>query len=127
MDVAGLVTVQAEGIGWSSWGWLAGAAGITLLLVNLNHLRQGREPDATLGIADLLLTTLMVCATVAAVFTGDSNVGVAVVGVESGTILWPAWLGLVLACVAAVAAAVTALPEPWQPGRRHTESLAPGA
>lgn len=126
VDVTGLATVRTEEMGWSGWGWFAGVAGVALLLVNLNHLRRGREPDATFGIADLLLATLMVSATVAAVFSGESSVQVAAVGAESGKILWPAWLGLVLASVAEVAAVLVALPEPWHPGRRFPESIARG-
>ena len=122
VDVAGLATVQTEEMGWSGWGWLAGAAGITLLLVNLNHLQRGFEPDAAFGITDLLLGTVMVSATVAAVFSGESTVQVATVGVELGTVLWPAWVGLVLAWVVEVSAVLVALPEPWQPGRRLPEA-----
>jgi hypothetical protein len=127
VDVAGVATVRTEEMGWSGWGWLAGSAAFTLLLANLNHLRRGLEPDAAFGITDLLLGTVLVSATVAAVFSGESNVQVATVGVESGTVLWPAWLGLVLAWVVEVAAALVALPEPWRPGRRLPEGIARGA
>lgn len=120
VDVAGLAVVRTEEMGWSGWGWLAGSAAFALLLANLNHLRRGLEPDAAFGITDLLLGTVMVSATVAAVFSGESNVQVVTVGVESGTVLWPAWVGLVLAWVVEVAAVLVALPEPWQPGHRHS-------
>ena len=38
--------------------------------------------------------------------------------VTANEILWPAWVGLALAGVVAVSAAVVALPEAWQPDRR---------
>jgi hypothetical protein len=126
IDVAGVATVHTEEMGWSGWGWLAGSAAFTLLLANLNRLRRGLEPDAAFGITDLLLGTVLVSATVAAVFSGESNVQVGTVGFESGTILWPAWVGLVLAWVVEVAAVLVALPQPWQPERRLPESIARG-
>jgi hypothetical protein len=68
---------------------------------------------------------VIVSATVAAVFSGDADVQVAaVIGVEAGTILWAAWLGLALSIVTAVSAAIVALPEAWQPGSRATATPA---
>jgi hypothetical protein len=116
VDVAGVTHVQAEQMGLSGWGWLAGVAATVLLVLNLNRDRRGIKPDATFGIADLVLGVVVVAATVAVVFPG-SEVQVGVVGVEASTTLWPAWLGLALAVVTAFSAALVAVPEAWQPGK----------
>jgi hypothetical protein len=127
VDVAGVAQVRVETMGWSGWGWLAGAAAFALIVVNLNHLRARSEIDPILGIADLLLAVPLVCATVASVFSGSPEVQAGPVGVEAGTTLWPAWVALALSCATTVGAALVALPEAWQPGQRPTESLARGA
>ena len=127
VEVAGVAQVHVETAGLSGWGWLAGVAAFALIVVNLNHLRARKEIDPVLGIADLLLAVVMVCATVAAVFSGSSEVQAGQVGVEAGTTLWPAWLALALSVVTLVGAALVALPEAWRPEQRPTESLARGA
>jgi hypothetical protein len=124
VDVAGVTNVRAEEMGWSGWGWFAGFAAVALVGVNVRRMRRGLEPDPTFGMADLVLGVALLCATVPAVFSTGADVQVATVAVETGTTLWPAWLGLVLACVAAVSAAVVAVPEAWQPGRRPTPTPA---
>jgi hypothetical protein len=116
VDVAGVTHVEADQMGWSGWGWLAGAAAIVLVGLNVRRARRGIEPDATFGLTDLVLGAVMLSAAVAAVFGGSADVQAGPVGVENSTILWPAWLGLVLAVVTAVSAALVALPEAWQPG-----------
>ena len=125
VDIAGVTHVEASTSGWNGWGLLAGVAAIVLVVLNVRRMRRGQEPDATFGIADLLLGVVILSATVAGVFSGDADVQVAgVIGVESGTILWAAWLGLALAVVTAVSAASVALPEAWQPGRHATTTPA---
>lgn len=125
VDIAGVTHVEASTSGWSGWGLLAGIAAIVLVALNVRRLRRGQEPDPTFGIADLLLGVVIVSATVAAVFSGDADVQVAaVIGVEAGTILWAAWLGLALSIVTAVSAAIVALPEAWEPGSRATTTPA---
>lgn len=124
VDVAGVVHVQAESMGWSGWGFLAGVAAIALVGLGLNRMRRGKEPTAELGLVDLLLAVVIISATVAAVFGGTADVQMPAVGVEAGVILWPAWLGLALAVVIAVSSAIVALPEAWQPGRRPTPTPA---
>lgn len=123
VEIAGVVTVRADGSGWSSWGALAGLAAIALVVVNLRRFYRGIEPAPTFGILDLVLGVTIVSATVAGVFSG-AQVEVATVAVEANTILWPAWLGLGLACFVAVSASVVALPEAWQPTQRPTPSPA---
>ena len=125
VDIAGVTHVEASTSGWNGWGLLAGIAAIVLVVLNVRRMRRGQEPDPTFGIADLVLGVVIVSATVAAVFSGDADVQVAaVIGVESGTILWAAWLGLALSIVTAVSAAIVALPEAWQPGRHATTTPA---
>ena len=124
VDIAGVTHVEASTSGWSGWGLLAGIAAIVLVALNVRRTRRGQEPDATFGIADLVLGVVILSATVAGVFSGDADVQAGVVGVESGTILWAAWLGLALSIVTAVSAAVVALPEAWQPGTRPTTTTA---
>ena len=125
VDIAGVTHVEDSTSGWNGWGLLAGIAAIVLVVLNIRRTRRGQEPDATFGLADLVLGIVIVAATVAAVFSGDADVQVAsVVGVESGTILWAAWLGLALSIVTAVSGAIVALPEAWQPGGRPTTTPA---
>ena len=125
VDIAGVTHVEASTSGWSGWGLLAGIAAIVLVALNVRRIRRGQEPDPTFGIADLVLGVVIVSATVAAVFSGDADVRVAaVIGVQAGTILWAAWLGLALSVVTAVSAAIVALPEAWQPGSRATTTPA---
>lgn len=124
IDIAGVTHVEASTSGWSGWGMLAGIAAVVLVALNVRRTRRGQPPDATFGIADLGLGVVILSATVGAVFSGSADVQVAVVGVESGTILWPAWLGLALSIVTAVSAAIVALPEAWQPGSRATATPA---
>ena len=124
VDIAGVTHVEASTPGWSGWGLLAGIAAIVLVALNVRRTRRGQEPDATFGIADLVLGVVIFSATVAAVFSGDADVTVGVVGVDNGTILWAAWLGLALSIVTAVSAAIVALPEAWQPGTRPTTTPA---
>jgi hypothetical protein len=123
VDVAGVTQVRVETMGWSGWGWLAGAAAFSLVVVNLNRLRAGSEIDPTLGIADLVLAVPLVCATVAAVFAGSPGIEVGPAGIEAAATLWPAWVALGLSCVTAVAAALVALPEVWRPGKPTTDGL----
>jgi hypothetical protein len=124
VEITGVATVRAEDPGWGSWAALAGLAAIALVVANLTRFYRGIEPAPTFGIFDLVLGVAIVSATVAGVFSGGAQVEVATVGVEANTILWPAWLGLALACVVAVSAAVVALPEAWQPTQRPTPSPA---
>ncbi len=124
VDIAGVTHVEASTSGWSGWGLLAGIAAIVLIALNVRRTRRGQEPDATFGIADLGLGVVILSATVAAVFSGDADVQVAVIGVEAGTILWAAWLGLAFSIVTAVSAAIVALPEAWQPGSRASTTPA---
>jgi hypothetical protein len=124
VEIAGVATVRADDSGWSSWAALAGLAAIALVVVNLTRFYRGIEPAPTFGIFDLVLGVAIVSATVAGVFSGAAQVEVATVGVEANTTLWPAWLGLALACVVAVSAAVVALPGAWQPNRRPSLTAA---
>jgi hypothetical protein len=124
VEIAGVTTVQVDEPGWNGWGWLAGSAAISLLALTFTRLMRGAELDPTFGIAPLVLGVVMLSATVAAVFAGSADVQVGTVGVVANEVLWPAWAGLALACVAACAAAVVALPAAWQPSRRPSPTAA---
>ena len=124
VDVAGVTHVRADQMGWNGGGSLAGLAAIVLVTLNVRRARRSIDPDATFGITDLVLAVVILSATVAAVFGGSAEVQVGIVGVDTTTILWPAWLGLALAIVTAVSAAIVALPEAWQPGKHPTPTAA---
>ena len=124
VEIAGVTSVQVDEPGWNGWGWLAGLAAITLLAATFLRLPRGAELDPTFGIGALVLAVVMLCATVAAVYAGSADVQVGAAGAEASEILWPAWAGLALACVAACAAAVVALPAAWQPSRRPSPTAA---
>jgi hypothetical protein len=83
----------------SGWGALAGALLVLCLLAQFATSRRARVISASLGVGAAV-------ATVAAFFTGSANpvssTGVVTTSVEA--ILWPAYLGLVLAVVLVVAA-----------------------
>jgi hypothetical protein len=118
VDIAGVTHVEASTSGWSGWGLLAGIAAIVLVALNVRRQRRGQEPDATFGIADLVLGVVIVSATVAAVFSGDADVQVAASdrrwrpGRSSGR----PGSGSRSRSWTAVSAAIVALPEAWQPG-----------
>jgi hypothetical protein len=83
----------------SGWGALAGVLLVLCLLAQFATSRRARVISASLAVGAAV-------ATVAAFFTGSANpvssTGVVTTSVEA--ILWPAYLGLVLAVVLVVAA-----------------------
>jgi hypothetical protein len=94
-----LIDVRATASGWSGWGALAGLCALTLLTLAI----IGRASAATvaLGLGTLVFTALEL-------LTGHANVdvGASMMRVHVDTTLWPAWVGLALAGVMAVAAAI---------------------
>lgn len=102
---AGAVHVDHMGSGWSGWGVLAGVCAAALVLLVLS----GRVPasaTAAVGAAMFVFTAL-------AIATGDAHVGMhgRAFGVEVDSTRWPAWLGLGLAAIAALASSVSFLRE----------------
>jgi hypothetical protein len=106
VDVAGAVSVDASGSGWSSaWGLLAGVLAVVLLLAT--WLPERLRP----ALAVVSAAIGLVVATAFAAFTGGADVEVAqTVAVDVDTTLWPAWIGLGLAVAVAVAELVALLP-----------------
>jgi hypothetical protein len=95
VEVGTVVDVEATSSGWAGWGILAGL--IALALLGLTVVRAG------LGAAEGVLGVALVAAAALAAFTGDASVTAQGVVATQET-LWPAWLGLLLAVVAGVAA-----------------------
>jgi hypothetical protein len=109
------IDVRSTASGWSGWGALAGLCAIVLLALAI----ADRSSPATvaLGLGALVFTAIDV-------LTGHENVdvGASMMRVHVDTTLWPAWVGLALAGVMAVAAAVPYLAVP---GGRAPTTIAP--
>lgn len=104
--VAGVVDLEERSSGWSGWGLAAGLVALVLLALQLGRLRARDRAGHTGDLASALLAAALVAAAALAVFTGETSVATQAVGVEVGSTLWPAWLGLALAAVAAAASLV---------------------
>jgi hypothetical protein len=105
VEVAGVVDVEETSSGWHGWGFVAGVGALLLLAVAIGELRGAGTLTGHALVAAILAVGLLLF-TCFAVFTGDASVDVATgaVAVEVDSTLWPAWAGLVLAAIAAVAA-----------------------
>ena len=107
--------VRSTASGWGGWGALAGLCALGLLTLAI----VGRSSPATvaLGLGALVFTALEVLA-------GHANVdaGASMMRVHVDTTLWPAWVGLALAGVMAVAAVIPYLAVP---GERTPTTVAP--
>jgi hypothetical protein len=116
--VPGMVHVHHMATGWSGWGLLAGLCAVALLAVLLAG-RPRPSAAAALGLAMLAFTAL-------AVVAGDTHVDMHsnAVGVEVDVTRWPAWVGLALAAVAAVATAVPFLARD-EPSPQHVAHHGP--
>jgi hypothetical protein len=107
--VAGPVQVDAGSWGWGGPGFAAGVLALALLLgegLRVRFHRWGAELVTAIFAVGVLILAI-------AAFVEDS-VDVDVAGIVSthvGDRSWPAYLGLVLACVLALAAVVRAMPE----------------
>jgi len=110
-----VLDVRSTASGWGSWGALAGLCALGLLALAI----VGRASAATVALAlgALVFTALEVLA-------GHANVdvGASMMRVHVETTLWPAWVGLALAGVMAVAAAIPYLAVP---GERTPNTLTP--
>jgi hypothetical protein len=109
------IDVRSTASGWSGWSAVAGLCALVLLTLAI----VGRSSPATvaLGLGALVFTALEVLA-------GHANLdaGASMMRVHVDTTLWPAWVGLALAGVMAVAAAIPYLA---LPGERTPTTVAP--
>lgn len=110
---------QAGSSGWSGWGLLAGICALAIVGLELDRVLRKRPHEGQV-LVDLALSVGVLLATVAAIFTGDASISAGAPGVEVGTTLGPAWLGLALAGTTFVAALLTALPDGKVEARRPT-------
>lgn len=118
VGIAGVVQTDASSMGWGGWGSAVGVFALLTLVVALRDL-GGHDTTAHHLVAVGLLPFALLASTLLTVFTGDASVNVAnTVSVEVDTTLWPAWVGLVLAAVASVAAFVPVLLETRRPAPR---------
>jgi hypothetical protein len=108
--VAGEGEAEAGSSGWSGWGLLAGICALALIGLELDRVLRKRSHEGQ-ALVDLALAASLALATVAAVFTGEASVDAGAAGVEVGSRLWPAWVGLALAAVTLVAALAAILPQ----------------
>jgi hypothetical protein len=120
--VSGVVDVEGTASGFRGWGLVAAVFAVVLVALVVAGLRAGpsvRRPFAlTTSALGLAISGAL------AAFTGDASVHVQTngVGVEVESTLWPAWVGLVLAVVAAAAALAPLVSEL---GSRHVHRAAP--
>jgi hypothetical protein len=117
VEVAGVVDVEQTSSGLSNWGIVSGVIAVALVVLTLARIRGGAPASPRRLLAELILAVGLLVFTVAAMFTGDVNISAGAVGIEVETTLWPAWVGLFLAAVIVVAAAVEAAPEVSSPAR----------
>lgn len=118
VEIAGVVQTDTSSMGWGGWGSAVGVFALLILVVALRDL-GGHDTTARHVVAVGLLPFALLASTVLTVFTGDASVDVAnTVSVEVDTTLWPAWVGLVLAAVASIAAFVPVLLEIGRPAPR---------
>jgi hypothetical protein len=114
--VVGMVHVHHVASGWHGWGALAGLCAVVLLAM---LIADRPKATAAFGFALLAFTVLAVAA-------GDTSATVhqPMVDVEVDTIRWPAWVGLVLAAVAALASVLPYLvpPHGLTPRQPHTNA-----
>jgi hypothetical protein len=115
VEVAGVVDVEQTSSGLSNWGVVAGVIAVALVVLTLARIRGDTPATPRRLLAELILAVGLLVFTVVAMFTGDVNVSAGPVGIEVETTLWPAWVGLFLAAVIVVAAAVEAAPEVSSP------------
>jgi hypothetical protein len=109
------IDVRSTASGWSGWSAVAGLCALVLLTLAI----VGRSSPATvaLGLGALVFTALEVL-----VGHAKLDAGASMMRVHVDTALWPAWVGLALAGVMAVAAAIPYLA---LPGERTPTTVAP--
>lgn len=117
VEVAGVVDVEQTSTGLSNRGIVAGVIAVALVVLTLARIRGDTLASHRRLLAELILAVGLLVFTVVAMFTGDVNVSAGPVGIEVETTLWPAWVGLFLAAVIVVAAAVEAAPELSSPAQ----------
>jgi hypothetical protein len=118
VEIAGVVQTDASSIGWGGWGSAVGVFALLILVVALRDL-GGHDTTAHHLVAVGLLPLALLASTLLTVFTGDSSVNVAnSVSVGVDTTLWAAWVGLILAAVASIAAFVPVAVELGRPAPR---------
>lgn len=119
--VGTMVDIDATASGFRGWGIAAAVFDVALLALVARHGigSPPRRPRALIASALglVIFTSLAVYAVDA-----DVNFQTSYVGLEANTTLWPAWIGLVLAIVAAAAALA---PLVLEFGRRDVHRLAP--
>jgi hypothetical protein len=109
------IDVRSTASGWSGWSAVAGLC--ALVLLTLAIVGRSSPASVALGLGALVFTALEVLA-------GHANLdaGASMMRVHVDTTLWPAWVGLALAGVMAVAAAIPYLA---LPGERTPTTVAP--
>ena len=105
VSVVGVVHAEGTVVGWSRWGLLGGLSATVVAVVAFADLRAGDGAGVRRFTLAVLPPVGMLVGTALAVFSGDAHVNVVgVTNVQADSILWPAWFGLALAALAAVAA-----------------------
>jgi hypothetical protein len=100
VDVPGSVHMHATSVGWSGWGFIAGAFAIGLAAVEIaRRAGEAGSPPATLVLALGLLGSAL-----AATLTGGAGMHVGGVDVGADATRWPGWAGVALAGLGAATA-----------------------
>jgi hypothetical protein len=107
VHVVGVVDAEGSSVGWSGWGLLSGVFAMLVAVIAFADLRADDAALVRRFAVAVLPPVGMLAATALAVFAGDADVNVVgVTSVEADSILWPAWVGFVLAAISSVAALV---------------------
>lgn len=112
IQVGSAVILEETVSGWSGWGFAAGACATLLFFIAVNELRAG-EPRARNALAFSVIRLGLLVSAVLAAVTGSADIDLAAgstrIAVE--TTLWPAWVGVGLATVAAAASGASVIAE----------------
>ena len=104
VSAGGVVDISATSSGWTGFGVVAGLLTIAMLVFMIRPLRR----DASVTLAQAAVTAALGVAaaafTVVAALTGSASVTAPTAAVEVGSTLWPAYVGIAIAVVVAVAA-----------------------
>lgn len=114
LDFPGVLDIRNTSMGWAGWGALAGICAIVLLILMLARYPISPLGRATLSVALVVFTGLAVL-----VQNAHMSMGAGMMRAQVDTTLWPAWVGLGLAVVAAAATLAPLISRPEGRSQPH--------
>jgi hypothetical protein len=110
VSVGGVVNVEAASSGWTNIGVVAGLLTIAMLVYMIRPLPRAGRIDLVQAAVTAALGVAVPGFTIAAAFRGTASITAPATAVEVGSRLWPAYAGIGLSAIVAVAT-LTALVE----------------